>query len=556
VRETEGRKRRRVIQWTASLGSLAAIITVVIAAVAYIKVKTAETKESFQQILTARETWKSQFESARRLGQRGEWRKSLEVLEAMDDEFAGDVVAKKLEMVRAYDGLSQAQHGISLLESIENPGPHEADVKLARLAYPALDEAELAKFDGQLQRLLEMKTLSPANAHYVEGLLADSTTGAIAAFRKSLEFDAAHRDARAYLSFLLFLIGEHEEALRAAETGRTLYPLDPRFALDVCIIAALAGDRAKAQVELNSVKRQFDEDTAQLLAVMVEQLSKYEDFLAKALEQNALPDYTSMFLKDLAMWRQLAPRAKNFLSYRLYPFRCVRKMGEAIGLIVSRTFSIFPVGEKQLARDQAVFNALAAGHREGTVNFFAAFFEFKDDEVESGDVGFRRHDALARRLEECVQMKWFIPRSQFVGKAAVLMKLSDMALAVRHGKAPKDFDPRELNRRIRSAIEIADHPPKLGGMTLGILCIASELSGDLVLFRRSAERWAETDRSNHVAQLSLIRAESRLGNSIRVLELLDELQPKLAKGTDLHKSADALRKNAAERLRTAVAKLK
>jgi len=121
---------------------------------------------------------------------------------------------------------------------------------------------ERATFDMGIQRVRTALTngLSAAEEALAQGLLAESTTNALASFRRALELDPSFHSAHRHSLGLEFVLGRHEELSSHLETLRTIHrgEFSPGF-IEAAELA-LHGHLANAQANLAALNNRTDPD--------------------------------------------------------------------------------------------------------------------------------------------------------------------------------------------------------------------------------------------------------------------------------------------------------
>jgi predicted Ser/Thr protein kinase len=548
-------QRKRAQAAAIFLGTFAVLAALVVASISYVQVQSADAEKRFQVRLTGMESAKAQMAAARRLMQRGDWRNALQTLKAIDVAHVDDPVERDLEIARSLVALNRRSEAKSLLDAAgSSTGGREAEALLLRADFEMAESGSGPAAEEMLRKALSLRTLDPADAAYAEGLLADKTTVAIARFRATLELDPYHHGARGALVLLLSLVGEHADAVRLGETGRTLYPDDPNFVFSLAAIAALNGDRAKSRRVLEAARSQFGAETIADLSAVVELIADAESALANIVRGAAATEIAPTVLRFGALAQRMNGRPDSALSASIPSLPCLRKSFGWVGGRVLRMISPIPLGAKEEAKLAEEIAVAMADHPDGILIAFTAMLQMPPD-ARSTPEAYRKTDAVARQLERAVRMKTFVPNALRSCKIAALTTLSELSLIAREGKAPPGLDLADQRRRLRELAEYCVASESYHPDIWNVAALAAALGEDHRLSRRIAEEWTQRDPQNAMAKIRVIAAEVKLGNSSGALRMLDQLEPKL-KNSPLAVHAKRFRAEATADFRSLAAKLK
>jgi tetratricopeptide (TPR) repeat protein len=204
----------------------------------------------------------SYAQSARLAMQRGAWREALAELDKALGAGHTNEAALRFDRVRALAAIHDVPRAVAEVEALarrSDLGDLEGRVLLWRgdLTWEALCDLKALELVKQASR---KKKLPLAEQAYARGLLAKTSPAAARAFREALEHDPFHFKANAMLCSLLLMLGQLDEAREQLRFSRRLYPEDPTVQVQRAFLAALEGDRARANALLKKAEGQVGKE--------------------------------------------------------------------------------------------------------------------------------------------------------------------------------------------------------------------------------------------------------------------------------------------------------
>jgi tRNA A-37 threonylcarbamoyl transferase component Bud32/tetratricopeptide (TPR) repeat protein len=221
--------------------------------------------------------------SARLAMQRGAWNDALTAFERAEADGFTLTVPLRLDRVRCHVFLAQAaaaQRQLDELASRSDLGEEAALVALFR--GDLMMGVDSAQGEQLLQRALAGK-LPAAEIWYARGLISRKTGEALDYFRKAVEADRFHREARGFVGLLLLLLGRHDEARDWLAQTELLFPDDPQVQLLLAMCHEQRLDAAAAAPHWQHAASAVPADDIKLLRSLIGLLPK----LRPILEQSA-----------------------------------------------------------------------------------------------------------------------------------------------------------------------------------------------------------------------------------------------------------------------------
>jgi hypothetical protein len=203
-------------------------------------------------------------QSAMRLAlQRGAAKEAVAVFERGLADGLTPTAEMRLDRAKALYALAEIDDAVARLGEVDRdqlPPDRRGEAEmLDGLLALGVDDAR-----GQERLRAALATgLRPADARFAEGMLAESTAGALAKFREAIKADPGHIDARVLAAVALTILSRFDEATLLVEQTRPFAPEHPFLPLVQMIVAAMRGDRVKVDEVLADCRARF-RDSPQL----------------------------------------------------------------------------------------------------------------------------------------------------------------------------------------------------------------------------------------------------------------------------------------------------
>jgi tetratricopeptide (TPR) repeat protein len=299
-------------------------------------------------------------QTARRAGQRGDWRGAVTYYDRALRAGYPDSLALRIDRVKALLAVNDPSAAREVEELARTPdlGKHAGAVYLLQgdIALGADNERAV-----RFLRKARAFELGEADRAFADGLLAESSPEAVRHFERALQSDPFHHRAGVLLTFMLLWLGRLDEAGERVAVAERLYPDDPSYKVVRAAIATLQGkadeaaarlkqarpqlgpDRyaeAQATLELMSLIRSLGEVTMQDFGQLDKQLRRAQPVIARLSARSGG--------KGMARGGSLSlPPALTTSFGRLpgafFSYRFTRKLGPAIAA-VDRAARVHPEG--------------------------------------------------------------------------------------------------------------------------------------------------------------------------------------------------------------------
>jgi tetratricopeptide (TPR) repeat protein len=237
-------RRHRVPVTAAASVFTALLLALILTAAARARAVEAE-QEARRRLL------ESYADAAQLAVRKGDWRAALDNYDRALREGHPDTVGLRLGRAKALFAVNETARATAELEALSGRADlWERRGTLLLLQGDLLLGRDNAKAQALVRQALE-QPLSPAEAAYARGLLAETSPEAVEHFRKALELDRSTHGAHGMLGLLLILMGRVDEAEKVVVVAEAFFPEDPNFKVAHAIIQAQRGDLpgARAWVE-------------------------------------------------------------------------------------------------------------------------------------------------------------------------------------------------------------------------------------------------------------------------------------------------------------------
>jgi tetratricopeptide (TPR) repeat protein len=302
-----------------------------------------------------------------------------------------DAIDLRIRKVKSQVALDRRKEALAELAALRKLplGRHEGEVLLLQgdLMLTPDTEAALA-----LIREALAKGLPEADAAYARALLAEKSPEAIEYFRKAIELDHYHYQARHLLGMLLLFLGRVDEAERVAIESAALSPEDPAFQTLLALIDAFRGKEDDALRRLEKLRGRFGDQDLDMIRTglgFIRDLHDWDGLLDLSEDVPSLKEerwkHFSGDVKKLLPWAtgQLGKEAPQNVQEALrMPPLVSRGWGELLKTIAA-------INAEALDDEtvDAVGRALEA-HPEGMMQYLYAFLLFGRQRFEESEAAF------------------------------------------------------------------------------------------------------------------------------------------------------------------------
>ena len=245
--------------------------------------------------------------TARSLGQQGDWRQALVLLQELKSFDSASETRRQLEVARAHlalDDLQSYRAAVEVLGQRKDSGELAAQVSLFSANVSRL-EGNVADADAKTQAAIDLG-LAPAQRFFALSLLADSTPEAKQHLENALAADPLYQEALADLTGLHLMYGEHELARSRIQAGRLLFPQDIRLPMFAALSHALCGENEAVERELQPLEQRLTPQQVKDFRQAVERISQSAETLERSIigssDPSSLRDMMQLGSLLLKLW--------------------------------------------------------------------------------------------------------------------------------------------------------------------------------------------------------------------------------------------------------------
>ncbi len=457
----------------------------------------------------------SRLNMANMASQKGDWEKTIRVIdEALTFENA-DSMQLRLDKLRALVAVNRVAEARDLLTQILE----EKDTNPKHLGLLTLWKAEFAMIqDGaknskQLMKQAINYGLASENQHYAEGLLARKSLEKIEHFKKALKVSPFHHSANVRMTMTLILLGRFEEAEKQLHFIKAAFPQDPSSDIMQAIIYSFRGEEERA-IELMEARSIDENHDLEIANMIVDGISSFGKIARDRWDLGGATSMNANVLKSM----KVASRLRSFQGGKersegsLYLFDAA-ELEDSLGALIaaSKDISLMKLpmlnsGKRAVSRLQKA----AENHPECFMHFMCGITAISYAD-RSKKPSYYNHLAC-KSFEQAIKLPSLIPDLQ--KEAMYALGMSYAILFV--GDMEDEGFRKKMIDAFRKRLEMGK-PFKKHQLELMYNC--SKNSKETSMCRSILELQLEMSPDNHELSNKLAEIENMSGNFAKSLNL-------------------------------------